>query len=177
MARAARRGASDLTALETRAIDFVMGEAQGDQGLAYRMASPNSKATEKTNKENASRLFNRPHVKAEMARRMAMAAEKASEIIGIGKADVMRQLQEDRVLARALAQPMAAIKANELLGKELGMFVERSESGRPGDFERMSTDELRDYVAGGAAGRGASAARRVDPSGPRGSGKPVGKPH
>lgn len=36
----------------------------------------------------------------------------------------------------------AANKALELLGSELGMFVKKIESGKPGDFERMSDDEL-----------------------------------
>jgi hypothetical protein len=35
-----------------------------------------------------------------------------------------------------------ANRALELIGKELGMFVERKESGRPGDFATMAKDEL-----------------------------------
>lgn len=35
-----------------------------------------------------------------------------------------------------------ANKALELLGKTLGMFIERHEVGQPGDFARMSDDEL-----------------------------------
>ena len=36
-----------------------------------------------------------------------------------------------------------ANRALELLGKELGMFIERKEIGQPGDFDKMSDDELR----------------------------------
>lgn len=46
----------------------------------------------------------------------------------ITKADVLKMLQEDRNDARANGQFSPAIRAAELLGKELGMFVERSES-------------------------------------------------
>jgi hypothetical protein len=35
-----------------------------------------------------------------------------------------------------------ANRALELIGKELGMFVERKESGRPGDFATMAKEEL-----------------------------------
>lgn len=49
-----------------------------------------------------------------------------------------------------------ANRALELVGKELGMFVERKEVGQPGDFDRMSDDELRAelgaLVASGTSG-------------------------
>lgn len=38
-------------------------------------------------------------------------------------------------------------RAAELLGKELGMFVDRKEVGKPGEFEEMSADELRTSIA------------------------------
>jgi phage terminase small subunit len=44
-----------------------------------------------------------------------------------------------------------ANRALELLGKELGMFVERREVGEPGDFDRMADDELRDELRAQAA--------------------------
>jgi hypothetical protein len=45
----------------------------------------------------------------------------------------------------------AANKALELLGRTLGQFIDRHEVGQPGEFERMTTDELRQYVAERAA--------------------------
>lgn len=67
-----------------------------------------------------------------------------------------------------------ANKALELLGKEVGMFVERQERGKPGDFEKMNADELRDSIARDmeALGRKDLAAALAG-----GSGKPVGKPN
>lgn len=41
----------------------------------------------------------------------------------------------------------ARIRAAELLGKYLGMFVERHEHGRPGDFEALDAVELDDRIA------------------------------
>ena len=58
----------------------------------------------------------------------------------------------------------------ELLGKELGMFVDRSEIGEPGDFDDMSDDELREFVARrasnlGEGNQGARTARRNSKAG------------
>lgn len=57
------------------------------------------------------------------------------------------------------------------LGKHLGMFVERKEVGQPGDFDRMSDDELRAelgaFISGSASGddaEGAGAKRSGNPS-------------
>lgn len=50
----------------------------------------------------------------------------------------------------------AANKALELLGKlpELALFIDRSEVGKPGDFDRMSKDELTDFIRDEAAALG-----------------------
>jgi phage terminase small subunit len=67
-----------------------------------------------------------------------------------------------------------ANRALELLGKQIGMFIDRSEVGRPGDFDDMSDDELRQFITGrpaqeskGKAGIAAS----------RGNGSSRGKPN
>ena len=39
-----------------------------------------------------------------------------------------------------------ANKALELLGKELGMFIDRKEVGGPNEFDRMSDEELRAFL-------------------------------
>jgi phage terminase small subunit len=66
-------------------------------------------------------------------------------------------------------QGSVANRALELLGKELGMFVDRKEVGKPGEFESMNADQLREYISREAAELGLSptAASRVN-----GSGKP-----
>lgn len=38
--------------------------------------------------------------------------------------------------------PQGANKALELLGKEIGMFIDRHEVGEPGEFTRLSNEEL-----------------------------------
>ena len=62
----------------------------------------------------------------------------------------------------------------ELLGKQRGMFIDRKEVGRPGDFKDLNDDQLRDLVNREAAELGV---RGIRVEAPRGSGLPVGKPH
>lgn len=50
--------------------------------------------------------------------------------------------------------PQGANKALELLGKQIGMFIERHEVGDPGEFARMSDDELNENVRKQAAALG-----------------------
>lgn len=66
-------------------------------------------------------------------------------------------------------QGSVANRALELLGKELGMFVDRKEVGKPGEFESMNADQLRDYIRRETAelGIGAAASAQLN-----GSGKP-----
>jgi phage terminase small subunit len=66
-------------------------------------------------------------------------------------------------------QGSVANRALELLGKELGMFIERKEVGRPGDFENMNADQLREYIRREAEELGLGATSIAQPNG---SGKP-----
>lgn len=43
----------------------------------------------------------------------------------VGKMDVIAMLLKDRELARSTGQASAAVRAGELIGKELGMFIDR----------------------------------------------------
>jgi hypothetical protein len=87
-------------------------------------------------------------------RRATLSTERAIEKAAITKADVIGMLIEDRALARANVQASAAIRAAELLGKELGMFINRTEQGRPGEFDGLNREEMEQHlvdelVAGG----------------------------
>jgi hypothetical protein len=60
----------------------------------------------------------------------------------ITRLKVLDMLVEDRELARKLEMPAAAVRASELLGKEIGMFRERVEVGEAGAFDKLSDDQL-----------------------------------
>lgn len=66
-------------------------------------------------------------------------------------------------------QGSVANRALELLGKELGMFVDRKEVGKPGEFENMNADQLRDYIRREATELGVGP---TSSPGLNGSGKP-----
>ena len=47
------------------------------------------------------------------------------------------------------AEPNGArVRAAEMLGKCLGMFIDRQEHGKPGDFKGLSEDELDSKING-----------------------------
>ena len=80
--------------------------------------------------------------------------ERAVERISIQKADVLAMLIEDRRLAREKGQVAAAVRAAKLLGKQLGMFIERREQGRPGTFDGLSDAELEQRLVDRLGGNG-----------------------
>jgi phage terminase small subunit len=93
----------------------------------------------------------------EMARK---ATEKATEALAIDRQWVLGRLVENAQRAMQAVpvklsedgEPVngewryegsVANRALELLGKELGMFIDRKEVGRPGEFDGMNADDIR----------------------------------
>jgi phage terminase small subunit len=92
----------------------------------------------------------------------AEVTQRAIEKVGLTKEWVIEQLMENVAMAKQAVQVLdrkgeptgeykqelgAANKALELLGKEIGMFVERRETGGPGDFSDLTEDELTRQLA------------------------------
>lgn len=63
---------------------------------------------------------------------------KKSVVTSEGDTIEVEAVQPDRAVAA---------RAFELMGKELAMFVDRKEIGGPGDFERMSMDDLDNWLS------------------------------
>lgn len=100
-----------------------------------------------------------------LAERNAMAVkstEQAVEALAIDREWVMGLLKEnaERALQRVAVKDSegnptgeykydgaVANRALELLGKEMGMFIDRKEIGGPGDFARMNDAELDAVIA------------------------------
>lgn len=117
------------------------------------------------NRGNAARLKANEHV----LKRVEELTERAADKAVLSKAWVLERLRQNAETCMALDfvrdpngeatatvthNPAAANKALELLGKELGMFIDRAEIGKPGDFERMTDDELARFIARAAADLG-----------------------
>lgn len=91
-------------------------------------------------------LDQRPDIKG----RIRQILEHASRRAELSRKDILDRIFQDWELARKLGQVPAALKAGELMGRELHrMFTERREVGGPGDFDNKSEDELRQIVVDG----------------------------
>lgn len=119
----------------------------------------------------ASRLSRNPviverivEIRAERDAVRAEGQRLASEKTGLTKTWVLEQLRSIAVqgLLGALGKDgkrtgqhfSAANRALELIGKELGMFVDRTEWGKPGDFSKVEQDELESAVLAGLIASG-----------------------
>jgi len=117
---------------------FAQELAKGKTGdEAYRLAGYKpSRANASTLKTNQSILNRIKEIQA----RGALRAE-------VTVASVLNELEEARQLAMSISQPAAATAAAMGKAKVKGLIVERKEVGAPGDFDRMSDDELRNWIA------------------------------
>jgi hypothetical protein len=84
------------------------------------------------------------------------AVEQAITATALSQAEIIRMLLADRELARERGQVGPAIRAAELLGKIVGVFIERREQGKPGDFAHLSDDELDAAISSRLKARGLS---------------------
>ena len=71
------------------------------------------------------------------------AQAKLAEVTEVDAAWVLRKLTHEAQIADHAA---SRIRATELIGKHIGMFVERREQGGPGEFANLTEDELEDRV-------------------------------
>lgn len=78
-------------------------------------------------------------------------------LVALGEVPVRVSQEEGKPAVEEFAREApAANRALELLGKELGMFVDRREIGKPGQFSQMSEHELDDFIAQRKAALGGS---------------------
>ena len=120
----------------------------GDQSVAYSMAFYGNKKGDPvpaSARYNSSTILRNPHIIAEIARLRRMAEEVAMEKVGITKADVMQKLQDIATEAAADGKYAAAVSAIELIGKELGMFVDKKEV-RVGPLATVPEHALDDMI-------------------------------
>lgn len=93
---------------------------------------------------DASALLRRQHISTRVSELLERAANRAEA----SRADIISAIQEEAALARRAGQHAAALKAYEMLGKELHkMFIDRKEVGGPGDFDNKTEEELKEFIA------------------------------
>ena len=90
----------------------------------------------------ASRLAKNVKVKARIQEIAAMAAKRHE----ISEDSLLEELEQARLAALENQQASAAVAATMGKAKLCGMLVERKETGKPGDFDNMSIEELRAFL-------------------------------
>lgn len=84
---------------------------------------------------------------ADRAKKDVRAAEKAVESLALSRKWVLSRLVINAEGALARHDGATANRALELIGKEQGMFIDRKETGAPGDFASMqNAGEVLDLV-------------------------------
>jgi len=122
---------------------FAQGLAAGKtQDQAYQDAGY------KPSEAHASRLAGNGKVQARVAELQAANQEVLEKEFVLTKRWVLERLITNAKNGMKDGRPSSvANRALELVGKELGMFVERKEIGPAGAFDRMNTEDLRADIA------------------------------
>lgn len=140
---------------------FVLAYLQtGNANEAYRRAYDAGGMTPQSVEKEAKRLLKHPLVTPRLERISQRAEVKAL----LSLEDHMDELRGLRDLAKQNGQVSAAIAAEVKRGELRRFYVKQVENGGPGEFDNMSDDELRDFIAGGAdtprAGKESASAAR-----------------
>ena len=101
----------------------------------------------KKNDGNASRLKSNEKLTARVNELVERTAANAAARAEVTVVSLLNGLEEARKLAAEINQPSAAVAATLGKAKVAGLIVDRKEVGKPGDFEGMNVDELREYIA------------------------------
>ena len=101
------------------------------------------KAGYKHNRHNAASMRQKKHILERVAELQTRSAQKAEVTIE----SLIAEVEEARVRAMELGQISAAVAASREKGILSGKRVEKRETGGPGDFDRMSDDELVRFIA------------------------------
>jgi hypothetical protein len=114
------------------------------QAVAYIAAGFRS-STRAAAKANASRLLAKAEIQDRVRELQLADADRAE----IDRAGIIEMLMEDRRLARESQQVAAAVRAAELIGKMLGMFIDRREikTGLLDDLSMVELGELREALS------------------------------
>src|SRR5262245_32682197 len=92
--------------------------------------------------------FRQPKVRLRISELRSEVANKLSADAALTLEQHMQRLRELRDDARKRGQLSAAITAEVKRGELMGLYAKRIEPGEPGDFARMTMEELKAFVNG-----------------------------
>ena len=113
---------------------YARGETQGQSAILAGFASTGAAA-------RGCELAKRPYVQQRIAFLKSQHSKLAIERVSLSKSWVLQELRENILLAKQAEDCSAINRAIELIGKELGMFVERKILGIQ-DIRSASADDL-----------------------------------
>jgi hypothetical protein len=76
-------------------------------------------------------------------REIAATAAKRNEV---AEDSLIAELEQARIAALEAQQASAAVAATMGKAKVCGLLVERKETGKPGDFDNMTVEELKAFI-------------------------------
>ena len=120
-----------LTAKQQAFVREYIVDNNGTQAAIRAGYSPNGAEV------SAHRLLRHARVAAEVRKGQAKLADRTA----LDVEWVLNKLHEE---ARGAVSDASRIRATELIGKHIGMFVERHETGGPGEFSNLTEEELED---------------------------------
>lgn len=136
---------------------FAQNVAQGKEiAESYMLAGYKSNSNDSA-RAGAGKLM----MKSAIVNRVREIQSKGAKRAELKVVDIIEMLMEDRKLARERNQASAAIRAVELMGKQLGMFIEKKEvkTGLLDDADAGELDRVRETLIAEAARRIAEAGR------------------
>lgn len=149
------------------AIALAYYEAKGDVSLIADRFSL-------TPRSLSDLLYRNPQIRERAAMLQTREADQAIRQSAVSRNEIIESLRETRLIARELSDLSAKNKADELLGRHLGMFTDRVVN-RDQEVEGKSIEELEGLVAQAVAELGENTVRRILGNAP-GSENKRGKP-
>jgi len=134
---------SDKLTSKQEAFVIAYVESKCSASDAYRSAYNHKDMSDECIHVEACRLLQNPKV----AQRLKFLREAVAERAILDANAILDELLEARTLALRLEQPSAMVAASMGRAKVAGLIVERSEQGKPGEFESMNAAQLRDFIA------------------------------
>jgi hypothetical protein len=101
----------------------------------------------KANDGNCIRLKGNERVSARVKELVERTAANAAARAQVTVESILNELEDARKQAAEINQPSAAVSAIVAKAKVAGLIVDRKEVGKPGEFESMNVDELREHVS------------------------------
>ena len=118
------------------------------RGLAYQAAGYRASLDDKSKSCSADACAHRLFKNAQVQRRIREISAMAAKRNEVTEDSLIGELEQARIAALEAQQASAAVAATMGKAKVCGLLVERKETGKPGDFDSMTVEELRQYLSG-----------------------------